>query len=102
PPTTTTTLPYFPTTTTSSTTTTTLPTIPSVVGSYVLGGTVVSDTCGYYGSGSYLSIPFGVTYQSGSSLLGTIGNGSMSSSGAVNAGGPWCPISESGVLGLVL
>src|SRR5262249_23140595 len=86
---TTTTLPYFPTTTS-----TTLPTIPSVVGSYVLGGTVVSDTCGYYGPGYNLSIPFGVTYQSGSSLLGTIGNGSMSSSGAVNAGGSWYLISD--------
>ena len=83
------------TTTSSTTTTTTLPTIPSVVGSYVMGGTVVSDTCGYYGAGSYLSIPFGVTYQSGSSLLGTIGSGSMSSSGAVNAGGSWYLISNS-------
>jgi len=68
--TTTTTVPYIPPTTT------TLPPPPPLVdlrGRYIFEGYVTTDTCGLFGIGSYAPVPFSVTGQSGTSLVGTHG-----------------------------
>jgi hypothetical protein len=68
--TTTTTVPYIPPTTT------TLPPPPPLTdlrGSYEFYGYVTTDNCGLNGVGSYAAVPFSVTAQSGTDLVGTHG-----------------------------
>jgi hypothetical protein len=70
PTTTTTTVPYIPPTTT------TLPPPPPLTdlrGSYEFEGYVTDDACGLVGIGSYAPVPFTVTGQSGTDLVGTHG-----------------------------
>jgi hypothetical protein len=101
-PTPTTTVPSPPQPTT---TTTTLPPPPVVnlTGSYEFDGYVTSDPCGAYGLGTYISVPFAVTAESGTSLVGLQGNNDIPVTGSFtpatggwNLGASWCVNDGSG------
>src|SRR4030095_10917894 len=74
PPTTTTTTTYVPPTTTSTTYPLPPPPVyPDLRGNYEFYGYVTIDNCVLQGNGSSVAVPFSVTGQSGTDLLGTHG-----------------------------